>query len=89
MLSNYCQVVVLLFLLYYNLNAVYKCQTSLKCFVDNGCIYLLLINFFYKQVDYLLKCQKKNSLLYYPKDALTKSLFLLLDFLLKSICLYI
>ena len=29
----------------------------LEYFVDDGCIHPLLVNFFYRQVDYLLECQ--------------------------------
>ena len=40
--------------------------TSLsKCFVDNGYVYLSLVNFVYRQVDYLLKCWRRTLLLYY------------------------
>lgn len=53
-----------------------------KYLIDNKYIYLLLINFFYKQANHLSEYQRKEIFLYYLEDISTRFLFLPLDFLL-------
>lgn len=62
---------------------------SLKCFAYNRCIYLLSINFSYKQVNSLSKYQKKHFLLRHLENVFIKSLYLPLNFLLIDFKLYV
>ena len=48
----------------------------LEYLVDNGYVYLLSINFSYKQVNPLSGCRKKTLFLHYLKDALIRFLSL-------------
>ena len=46
-----------------------------ECLVNNGCVHLLLINFSYKRVNYLLEYWKKALILYYLETTRSLSLF--------------
>ena len=80
MLFDYCQVVMLLLLLYLSKYTVSVLNfILLKYFVNNKYIYLLLINFSYNKSINCQDTKKKHFLLYYLKNALTKSLSLLFN----------
>ena len=51
---------------------------SSKYLVDDRCVYPLLVNFSYRQVNHLLKCRRGALFLYYLINDLTRSLSLLL-----------
>ena len=60
----------------------------LKCFINNKYVYLLLIKFFYRQICYLGKYQRRVFFLYYLKKARIRFFFLKLNFLLVNFKLY-
>lgn len=56
-----------------------------QCFVDDKSMHLLLVNFSYKQVDNLSKCQKKALILYHLVDVSSRFLSLSLGFWLVDL----
>ena len=86
--SDCCQVVVLFLSSCYYLNVVYKYQLPifilLKYLVDDICIYLLLVNFFYRQVYHLSGCQRGVLFITLFENALIISLSLFFSIIIVN-----
>ena len=61
----------------------------LKCFIYNGCVYLLLINFFYRQVNYLSGYQKKLLFIILSKKCFDYIFVFASRFFVEKILMYI